>query len=40
MREKGQLVKKGTLGEDGDIEFWAEEPAETASSETTGPESK
>ncbi|CAK7204788.1 hypothetical protein SEUCBS139899_007548 [Sporothrix eucalyptigena] len=22
MREKGQLVKKGTLGEDGDIEFW------------------
>ena len=22
MREKGQFVKKGTLGEDGDIEFW------------------
>jgi protein import protein ZIM17 len=22
MREKGQLVKKGTLGEDSDIEFW------------------
>ncbi len=22
MREKGQLVKKGTLGEDGDLEFW------------------
>ncbi|KAI8958947.1 DNL zinc finger-domain-containing protein [Daldinia sp. FL1419] len=22
MREKGQLVKKGTLGEEGDIEFW------------------
>ncbi|CAK7238626.1 MAG: hypothetical protein STHCBS139747_000044 [Sporothrix thermara] len=22
MREKGKLVKKGTLGEDGDIEFW------------------
>lgn len=22
LREKGQLVKKGTLGEDGDIEFW------------------
>ncbi|ROT37195.1 zf-DNL-domain-containing protein, partial [Sodiomyces alkalinus F11] len=22
MREKGQLVKKGTLGEDGDVEFW------------------
>ncbi|KAI1806664.1 DNL zinc finger-domain-containing protein [Daldinia bambusicola] len=22
MREKGQLVKRGTLGEDGDVEFW------------------
>ncbi|CAK7270873.1 hypothetical protein SEPCBS119000_004312 [Sporothrix epigloea] len=22
LREKGQLVKKGTLGEEGDIEFW------------------
>ena len=22
LREKGQLVKKGTLGEDEDIEFW------------------
>ncbi|CAK7226561.1 hypothetical protein SCUCBS95973_006241 [Sporothrix curviconia] len=22
MREQGKLVKKGTLGEDGDIEFW------------------
>ncbi|ERS98970.1 hypothetical protein HMPREF1624_04165 [Sporothrix schenckii ATCC 58251] len=22
LREKGQLVKKGTLGEDGDVEFW------------------
>ncbi|TPX15580.1 uncharacterized protein E0L32_004278 [Thyridium curvatum] len=22
MRDKGMLVKKGTLGEDGDIEFW------------------
>ncbi|KAK5634128.1 hypothetical protein RRF57_009842 [Xylaria bambusicola] len=25
LREKGQLVKRGTLGEDGDIEFWADE---------------
>lgn len=25
MREKGRLVKKGSLGEDGDIEFWPEE---------------
>ncbi|KAF5237373.1 hypothetical protein FANTH_10817 [Fusarium anthophilum] len=24
MREKGRLVKKGSLGEDGDIEFWPE----------------
>jgi mitochondrial protein import protein ZIM17 len=22
MREQGQLVKKGTLSEDGDLEFW------------------
>lgn len=22
LREKGELVKKGTLGEDGDLEFW------------------
>jgi protein import protein ZIM17 len=22
MREKGQLIKKGTLSEDGDLEFW------------------
>ncbi|KAL6855831.1 DNL zinc finger domain-containing protein [Trichoderma novae-zelandiae] len=28
MREKGQLVKRGSLGEDGDIEFWPEEVVE------------
>lgn len=22
MRDRGQLVKKGTLSEDGDLEFW------------------
>lgn len=22
MREKGQLVKRGSLGSDGDVEFW------------------
>ena len=22
MREKGELVKRGTLGADGDVEFW------------------
>ncbi|KAM0281020.1 hypothetical protein ACHAQH_003749 [Verticillium albo-atrum] len=31
MREKGQLVKKGTLGEDGDIEFWEDEVEENKS---------
>lgn len=25
MRERGRLVKRGSLGEDGDIEFWPEE---------------
>ncbi|KAH7328630.1 DNL zinc finger-domain-containing protein [Stachybotrys elegans] len=25
MRQKGQLVKRGSLGEDGDIEFWPDE---------------
>ncbi|OAA48718.1 DNL zinc finger domain containing protein [Metarhizium rileyi] len=32
MRERGRLVKRGSLGEDGDIEFWPEEtndPPET-----------
>ncbi|KND95219.1 Uncharacterized protein C24H6.02c [Tolypocladium ophioglossoides CBS 100239] len=28
MREKGSLVKRGSLGEDGDIEFWPDEPSE------------
>lgn len=22
MRDRGELVKKGTLGADGDVEFW------------------
>ena len=25
MRERGRLVKRGTLGEDGDVEFWQDE---------------
>lgn len=25
MREKGQLVKRGTVGEDGDVEFWVDD---------------
>lgn len=24
MREKGQIVKKGTLSEDGSLEFWVD----------------
>lgn len=24
MREQGQLVKRGTLSEDGDLEFWVD----------------
>lgn len=33
MREKGRLVKRGSLGEDGDIEFWPdEEETKTSSS--------
>jgi protein import protein ZIM17 len=30
MREKGRLVKRGSLGEDGDIEFWPEEASARA----------
>jgi hypothetical protein len=26
MREQGQLVKRGTLSEDGNLEFWADNP--------------
>ncbi|ROV96540.1 hypothetical protein VMCG_07758 [Cytospora schulzeri] len=35
MREKGMLVKRGTLGEDGDIEFW-EDGSTTKKSERQG----
>ncbi len=28
MRERGRLVKRGTLGQDGDIEFWEEQKVE------------
>jgi mitochondrial protein import protein ZIM17 len=44
MREKGRLVKKGTLGEDGDIEFWADvdQPSDTGANagEEKGSEGK
>ncbi|KAI1749448.1 DNL zinc finger-domain-containing protein [Xylaria castorea] len=30
LREKGQLVKRGTLGEEGDIEFWEDTPTDSA----------
>ncbi|KAI1763192.1 hypothetical protein GGR53DRAFT_498468 [Hypoxylon sp. FL1150] len=43
MREKGQLVKRGTLGEDGDVEFWEDGTvtqrgggATSSSSDSTG----
>lgn len=29
MRERGQLVKKGTLSEDGDVEFWEDGTSNT-----------
>lgn len=32
MKEKGQLVKRGSLGEDGDIEFWPEDQDEAKGS--------
>lgn len=35
MREKGRLVKRGSLGEDGDIEFWPDEES-TAASDASG----
>ena len=25
MRQRGQLVKRGTIGENGDVEFWDDE---------------
>lgn len=34
LREKGQLVKRGSLGEDGDIEFWPDDGAEDGVSGT------
>lgn len=35
LKERGQLVKRGTLGEDGDIEFW-EDGSTTARAERQG----
>lgn len=36
MKERGQIVKRGTLSEEGgDIEFWADEGVTKASSEET-----
>ncbi|KAI1266878.1 hypothetical protein F5Y18DRAFT_351368 [Xylariaceae sp. FL1019] len=37
MREKGQLVKRGTLGEDGDIEFWQDDIAPSSTNNNTTP---
>ncbi|KAM4059085.1 DNL zinc finger domain-containing protein [Hirsutella rhossiliensis] len=35
MRERGRLVKRGSLGEDGDVEFWPDEPPEQSTKETS-----
>ncbi|GFP53785.1 hypothetical protein ACSS6W_001388 [Trichoderma asperelloides] len=40
MREKGQLVKRGSLGEDGDIEFWPDEAIPDEVAEITGKDNK
>lgn len=39
MKERGQLVKRGTLGEDGDVEFW-EDGTVTERNKDTGTETK
>ncbi|KAK8088175.1 DNL zinc finger-domain-containing protein [Apiospora hydei] len=39
MRERGQLVKRGTLGEDGDVEFW-EDGTVTERKKETGNENE
>ena len=36
MREQGQLVKKGTLSEDGNLEFWADGSTTTRVKEGEG----
>ncbi|KAI4867488.1 DNL zinc finger-domain-containing protein [Hypoxylon rubiginosum] len=36
MREKGQLVKRGTLGVDGDVEFWEDGTATEREDDTAG----
>lgn len=30
MRDKGELVKRGSVSQDGDIEFWEDEKGEKA----------
>ena len=35
MRQKGQLVKRGTLGENGDVEFW-DDSSQTERNELQG----
>ncbi|KAK3191515.1 hypothetical protein K4F52_002330 [Lecanicillium sp. MT-2017a] len=36
MKEKGRLVKRGSLGEDGDIEFWPDEEGAEAETDKAG----
>jgi mitochondrial protein import protein ZIM17 len=35
MREQGQLIKKGTLSEDGDLEFWEDGTTTTRKNDDT-----
>lgn len=35
MREQGQLIKKGTLSEDGDLEFWEDGTSTTRKNDDT-----
>ena len=39
MKERGQLVKRGTLSEDGDIEFW-EDGSQTKRGDMRGDEKR
>lgn len=40
IREKGELVKKGTLSEDGDFELWADGTVTDRVKPTEGEEAK
>ena len=35
MKDKGQLVKKGTLSQDGDVEYWEDKSTEEVNIENS-----